>query len=290
MVTLADIPDFWKPRYGKYYEPLPDKDAYLARIGLAGETISLDRAGLDKLIWAQLTHVPFENIDLFDYDKPVDFGIVELYDKMVVRRRGGYCFELNSLFMALLEAVGFEVYPIGVRIMMGNETAFISAISHRASVVIIDGQRHFADVGFGDTSAAGGSICLDTKEKQTVRETVYAIEDRPYNNLAIIRYKADGTISPEFKFLPDPFPIVDFVPCNYHMARTGFHAKRIANLRTETGSKSIDGDIFRVTTNGERVETPIADAAEAYRLLVEEFGMTLSGPLKEAAFDPNFAF
>ncbi|MDR0458974.1 MAG: arylamine N-acetyltransferase [Coriobacteriales bacterium] len=288
MVIPAEMPEFFIPIYGKYYEPLPDTEAYLARIGLAGQTIDLNRAGLDKLIWANLCHVPFENIDLFDYDKPVDFGIADLFQKIVVQHRGGYCFELNSLFMALLEAVGFEVYPIGVRILMAGE-GFIPAIAHRASIVLLDGKRYFADVGFGNTSAAGGSICVDDDQPQEVHGQVYSVEDRPYHHKIILRHKAEGP-SPEFLFLPDPFPIVDFVAYNNQMSTTGFRAKRIANLRTEEGSLSIDGDILRRTIGSERIETPLADAAAAWQALTEQYGMQLTEPLKELAADPDARF
>ncbi|MCL2631574.1 MAG: arylamine N-acetyltransferase [Coriobacteriia bacterium] len=284
MVTLADIPEFLLPRYGKYYAPLPDLDAYLKRIGLEGEEIPLTREGLDKVIWAHLSSVPFENIDLFDYDLVVDFGIEELFDKVVTRHRGGYCFELNAIFMALLTALGFEVYPIGVRIVSGGE-AFIPAIAHRSSIIVIDDKRYFADVGFGMTSAAGGSICVDDTEEQQVRDTVFHVEDRPNNHKIIMRHKEEGPAT-EFLFIPDPFPAVDFVAYNYMMARTGFRNKRIANLRTEDGALSVDGNIFRKTINGERIETPIENAEEAMKILTEVYGMVLTEPLQELAETP----
>ena len=64
--------DFWARMYGKYFEPLPDKDAFLARIGLEGEDIPLTREGLDKVLWAFLCTVPFENLDLFDFSLDED--------------------------------------------------------------------------------------------------------------------------------------------------------------------------------------------------------------------------
>jgi len=285
MAIPDGMPEFFKPVYGKYYADLPDLDAFLARIGLAGQTVSLDREGLDKVIWAHLCSVPFENIDLYDYDIRVDFGIEELFDKIVLHHRGGYCFELNSLFLALLEALGFEAYAIGVRILMGGE-GFIPAIAHRASVVVIDGKRYFADVGFGKTSAAGGSVCIDEPGKQTVRDEVYSVEDRDYHHKIILRHK-DGEVRPVFLFLPDPFPIVDFVAYNTSMALTGFRGRRIANLRTENGAMSIDGDILRRTVGEEKIETPLPTAEDAWRILTEDLGMILDAPLKDEAINPD---
>ncbi|MDR2957596.1 MAG: arylamine N-acetyltransferase [Coriobacteriales bacterium] len=285
MVIPADIPEFFKPVYGKYYEPLPDKEAFLARIGLAGETIPLNREGLDRVIWAHLCSVPFENIDLYDYDINVDFGIAELFEKIVTRHRGGYCFELNSLFMSLLEAIGFDVYAIGVRIIMGKE-GFIPAIAHRASVVMLDGKRYFADVGLGKTNAAAGSICIDDDEKQQVKGDIYSVEDRPYHHKIILRHKEEGP-QPVFLFLPDPFPLVDFVAYNTSMALTGFRGRRIANLRSEHGALSIDGDVLRRTMGEDRIETPLPTSADAWRVLTEEYGMVLTEPLKDIAINPD---
>lgn len=284
MVTLADVPERMLPRYGKYFEPLPDLNAYLLRIGLGGQEIPLTRAGLDQVLWAHLCNVPFENIDLFDYDLNVDFGVEELFDKVVTRHRGGYCFELNAIFMALLRAIGFEAFPIGVRIVSGGEE-FTPAIAHRGTLVVIDGKRHYVDVGFGKTSAAAGSVCIDEEGPQQLRDGIFHVEDRPYNHKIIMRHKEEGP-APEFLFVPDPFPAVDFIAYNYMMARTGFRNKRIAQLRTDDGSISVDGAIFRQNVKGERIETPIEGPEDAMRILTETYGMVLTEPLKEIAEIP----
>ena len=277
--------DFFERMYGKYYETLTSeqKEAYLARIGLSGVEIPLTKEGLDTLQFAHLCAVPFENIDLFDYDLKVDFGIPEMYDKVVTRRRGGYCFELNSIYMALLEAVGFDVYPIGVRILMGGAiTKYTPAIAHRASIITIDGKRYFSDVGFGMTNAPGISICIDTGDEQDIQGEVYTVEDLPYNNKLILRHIEEGP-SNLFMFVPDPFGILDFTTYNSQTQIFGFKQKRIANLRTPNGAISVDGDIFRVTENKERTETPIPTPEDAMRVLTEEFGMILTEPLGEIA-------
>ena len=280
--------DFWTMMYGKYFKPLPDKDAYMNRLGLSNETIPLTREGLDKVLWAHLCNVPFENLDLFDYDRKVDFGIEEMFEKVVEKKRGGYCFELNSIFMALLDAIGFEVYPIGVRIFMGGSEANIPAIAHRASLIKIDGKRYYADVGFGMTSAPGHAICVDDYDKQDIRGTYFSVEDRPYNNKMIMQHRdnelsPDDTASPLFMFVPDPFQIVDFISYNTTIQATGFKQKRMVNLRTNEGSRSIDGAVFRQNINGTVTETPIASPEEALQILNENFKMALTDPLTEIA-------
>jgi len=274
--------DFWTRMYGKYFAPLPDKEAYLARIGLAGEKIPLTKAGLDRVLWAHLCNVPFENLDLFDYDRKVDFGIEEMFEKVVEKKRGGYCFELNSVFMALLSAIGFEVYPVGVRIFMGGDEQNTPAIAHRASIIVIDGKRYYADVGFGLTSAPGHAICVDDYDNQDIRGTMFSVEDRPFNHKMIMMHK-DGEKSALFMFIPDPAQIVDFVSFNTTIQATGFRQKRMVNLRTNEGSRSVDGGIFRQQINGVVTETPIPSAAAALKILNGEFGMQLTEPLSDIA-------
>ena len=270
--------EFFEEMYGKYFVKLPDKEAYLRRIGLGDVDIPLTKSGLDRLQFAHLCTVPFENLDLFDYDVKVDFGIEEMFDKVVARKRGGYCFELNAIYMALLEAVGFEVYPVGVRIIMDMEgLSFTPAISHRASIVTIGGKRYYSDVGFGLTGAPGISICIDDYGNQDILGDLYTVEDRPYNNKMILRHTDEGA-SGLFMFVPDPFNILDFIPYNTTIQAMGFRAKRMVNLRTPDGGMSIDGDIFRRIINGRRTETPLSSAGDAFRVLTEEFGITLTQP------------
>ena len=278
--------DMFRKRYAKYFEKLPDLDAYMSRIGLNGEKIPLTKAGLDKVLFAHLCNVPFENIDLFDYKKNVDFGIVELFDKVVTRRRGGYCFELNAIFMALLAELGFTVHPVGARIMMGGDESFLPAIAHRMTIVTIDGKRYVADVGFGMTNAPAASICIDDYDKQDISGETYTVEDRPYNNKMVIKHTADGPFN-MFMFVPDPIPVIDFVHINFGMSATGFRMKRMSNLRRPGGAISVDGDIFRVIKNGEHTETPIPSAEDATKILTEKFGMILDQPLGDIAVNPE---
>jgi len=280
--------DYFQELYSKYFAELPDKGAYLRRIGFDGEDIALTKECLDRLQFSHLCAVPFENLDIFDYGIKVDFGIEELFDKVVTRRRGGYCFELNSIYMALLEAIGFDVYPVGVRNIMGMDVPFTLPVAHRASIVTIGGKRYFTDVGFGFTSAPGISICIDDYDEQDIQGDVYTVEDRRFNNKMIIKHSEDGSTE-LFMFVPEPFNILDFIAYNTAIQGEGFTSKRMANLRKPGGSISVDGDIFRRTENGGRTETPLANAQDAFKILTDEFGMLLASPLSDIAVkSPSF--
>ena len=83
-----------------------DVRAYLERIGLEGSDTSLDLEFLKKVQYAHILTVPYENLDILN-DIPLSLDKQELFDKIVNRRRGGYCFEVNGLLSFMLMEIGF---------------------------------------------------------------------------------------------------------------------------------------------------------------------------------------
>ncbi len=120
--------------------------AYLARIGYAG-SLEPTAGCLGALHLAHVTSIPFENIDIH-IGRPIRLDLESLQDKLVRARRGGYCFENNSLFAAALEETGFAVTRLAARVHGGT-----GGRTHMVLRVEADGTSWLADVGFG-----GGSI------------------------------------------------------------------------------------------------------------------------------------
>ena len=253
--------------YSALMEPLPDAAAYLRRIGLDEQLPPPTRETLDRLIWAQLTHVPFENLDVYRNHACPDLAIPALFDKIVTRRRGGYCFELNALFYSLLQAIGFEVYPVACRIQYGFD--MIRPLSHRASIVSIEGQKYFADVGYGGPSAH----CAVPFNGEA--EGFFILTDEPITRLC--RHEPDGD-KLVMSFDDRRFEPVDFIPLNYQIAMAPgsyFQMLEIVNLTTKTGSKSINGDVYRCHHNGEVTERKLTTPEETDQVLKDEFGICL---------------
>lgn len=124
--------------------PFPVDD-FLKRLGLSGAP-SADENGLLQLHRAHCLSIPFENLDPF-LARPVPLDLPSLCGKVLEKRRGGYCFELNSLFLAALEAFGFRARPVLGRVFMGRPKG--GPRTHQASLVEIKGRTWLADVGFG---------------------------------------------------------------------------------------------------------------------------------------------
>lgn len=92
-----------------------DADAgkqYLGRIGYKGNTVP-DLPRLEWMMECHLQNVPFENLEIYEEGRVLSLDTEDLYRKIVLQGRSGYCFELNKLFYELLKAVGFQAYPLG---------------------------------------------------------------------------------------------------------------------------------------------------------------------------------
>jgi len=125
----------------------PDFDlpAYLARIGLK-EVPDADAEGLLTLQRAHRLSIPFENLDI-PLGRGISLDPEQVFDKLVRRRRGGYCFEQNGLFLAALHAIGFEARALLARVwLFATETP---PKTHQVLLVALNGEDWIADAGFG---------------------------------------------------------------------------------------------------------------------------------------------
>ena len=122
-----------------------DLDKYLERIGYAGprEPTAETLVGIHT---AHAVSIPFENLDIV-LGAGVKLDLASVFTKLVVSRRGGYCFEHNTLFAEVLSGLGFAVEILSARVRMGPPRP--TPRTHCLLRVTIDGAPWLADVGFG---------------------------------------------------------------------------------------------------------------------------------------------
>jgi N-hydroxyarylamine O-acetyltransferase len=149
-----------------------DVDRYLARIGYTGP-VDVSAATLAALQAAHMIAVPFENLHVFA-GVPVRTSLDWSLPKVVLQRRGGWCFELNGAFSSLLSALGFHVTPHSAQVWSADEQRLGPELDHLCLVVTVDGERWLVDVGFGDSSIT--PIRLDVEGEQTLVPRVGRIE------------------------------------------------------------------------------------------------------------------
>lgn len=124
----------------------------------------------------QLRHVStfaFESLStLLHAPVPIDLPSVE--QKVLFDGRGGYCYELNQMFLALLQELGFDARGITGRVVMGGPPDALTARTHRLSLVTLDGVRYISDVGFGGMVPTS-PLQLDTDATQATAHEPYRL-------------------------------------------------------------------------------------------------------------------
>lgn len=185
---------------------------YLRRVGLAQAPRSTWE-GLATLHWAQLLHIPFETLDVF-LKRPISLRRVDLFEKLVVRGRGGFCYELNLLFAAALRALGFRCDLIAGEVR-SDRGGFGPAFDHMAVVVRIDEQPWLADVGFGDGFER--PLSFDHRWHSQRRGSSFRIVSQ--HSRWLLETRAAGSLEPKpcYRFDTIPRRPEDYAEmCDYH--------------------------------------------------------------------------
>ena len=241
-----------------YQELSPQQvQGYLERLGWQGE-IRPDKACLDRLVYLHQCAVPFEDLDIVAVRLPVKLDRDALYDKIVVRKRGGFCFELNGLFVLLLRAVGFAARSCICRVA-ANRTE-LGALTHGAVLVTLDGRRYFCDVGLGGPMAPFAVEV--SEERQTVFGETYWIEPTYEGWYLQRRQGANPEGDPVVIFSPQAFLPQDFEPmCQYLTddPTRVFRLHRMVNQRTENGYRNLRDNTLIVRDGDQRQEITFTD-------------------------------
>lgn len=135
---------------------------------------------LETLRLLQLRHTgvfPFENLATIT-GAPVLIDLPSIEEKVLLGGRGGYCYELNNLFFALLLELGFDARAISGRVVMNQPEGSWTARTHRLSLVTIDDVRYISDVGFGGMVPTA-PLLLDTETEQATLTNLIALKSRP---------------------------------------------------------------------------------------------------------------
>lgn len=154
--------------------PAIDLDAYFRRIGYDGPRDN-SLATLRRLHELHPQSIPFENLDPL-LGRPVKLDLASLQDKLVHGGRGGYCFEHNSLFAAVLRALGFTLREATARVRWGVPDGVRTPRTHCLLFVDAEGDRYLSDVGFGG-NVLSGPLMLETRGAQATPHEPFRLVD-----------------------------------------------------------------------------------------------------------------
>lgn len=249
--------------------------AYLDRIGYAGP-LDPSPATLAGLQEAHLLAVPFENLDI-RRGVPIVLDPAAIEAKVVGRRRGGFCYELNGLFHGLLSALGFSVSMISARVYDAERGAFGPEFDHLAIVAEFPDGPRLADVGFGDFSLRPLRIIDDEIQRDPAGE--FRISRSGGGRRTVFRRTpGSGAFEPQYDFTAEPRRLPDFgAMCLHHQTSPDSHftRKSVCSMATPGGRVTLASDRLIETSGNRRTEIPLPDEAAREAALREKFGITL---------------
>ncbi|MBO0722891.1 MAG: arylamine N-acetyltransferase [Blastocatellia bacterium] len=247
--------------------------SYLDRIGYHG-SLAPTAEVLRELQVAHLSTVPFENLSIHARETIV-LADRALFEKIVTRRRGGFCYELNGLFAALLRALGFDVRMISAEVAH-SEGGFGPAFAHMALLVSLD-ERWLVDVGFGDSFRE--PLVIENRNEQKQGGRIYRIDASGTHLTLMWR---DERVSDEWKaqyrFTLQPYEYADYEEmCRYQQTSPASHFTqgRICTRATPDGRLTLSGMRLITTSHGNRQERLLHNEAEVVLVLREYFGIEI---------------
>ncbi|NVB77370.1 MAG: arylamine N-acetyltransferase [Kofleriaceae bacterium] len=251
-----------------------DLDAYFTRIGYAGST-EPSLATLNAISMAHVCAIPFENLDVLR-GVPIDLDPGALEQKLVHARRGGYCFEQNTLLLEVLGQLGFRAQPISARVRWGRTRDYTPARTHLFVRVELAEGSFLADVGVGSMSLTR-ALQLGEGEQATPHEPRRIIRE---NDRLYHQARLGDTWHDVNEFTLEEMPLIDRIVGNWYTSahpQSHFRSRLIAARATPDGGRITlaDRDLTQRARNGAATVTRIADHAELLAVLERQFGITL---------------
>ncbi|MBK5400358.1 arylamine N-acetyltransferase [Pseudomonas sp. TH39(2020)] len=243
---------------------------YLRRLGFDAPPAPT----LETLRQLQLRHTgafPFENLSTLS-GQPVLIDLPSIEQKVLYDGRGGYCYELNNLFLALLQALGFDACGISGRVVMGQPEGAWTARTHRLSLVTLDGVRYITDVGFGGMVPTA-PLMLDTPDEQLTPHEPYRIEQ--HEDGYTLRANVGGEWRAMYIFDLQRQEDIDYAVGNWYVSThpESSFARQLMVARTGEGwRRTLNNGSFAIHRIGSETERrQVTDVDELMGLLRSEF-------------------
>jgi len=248
-----------------------DLDAYFDRIGYSdGLTATL--ATLEQLLFAHATSIPFENLDIL-LGRPILLDVPSVEAKLVTARRGGYCFEQNTLLAAVLERLGFQVTRLQARVRAGS--THLRPRSHMLLRVDIGERPWLADVGFGADGLLGP---LPLAPGEPVRQFAWSYRLRQEGELRVLESLQGEAWQDLYAFtLEEAYPI-DYVVANHYTSthpNSPFVRGLVVQLPGPEVRWTLQNQRLSEIRPRERRETVIEGDAALLDMLARRFGLHL---------------
>jgi arylamine N-acetyltransferase len=251
---------------------------YFRRVSYDGPT-QPTRDVLAALVAAHNRSIPFENLDPLMGIPVVDLSADALVEKLVRRRRGGYCFEQNGVMAHVLAQLGFDVDVLGGRVVWMSDGDELPAQTHQALAVSVPGEdgRYLVDVGFGGQTLTS-PIRLEVGTVQQTRHEPYRI--REHGAGLVLESEIRGKWEALYLFDTRPFPKIDREVGSWYVStypKSGFVTGLSVALITDDARWNLRGRDLAIhgADGSERIR--FGSAADVVNALTDRFGIDVSG-------------
>lgn len=254
-----------------------DLNGYFDRINYGG-TARPTLEVLQDLMTAHTRTIPFENLDPLMGVAVDDLGPEALTDKLVRRRRGGYCYEQNGLLGHALADVGFRVRRLAGRVVwMAPPDAPLPAQTHTVLAVTFPGSEgpYLVDVGFGGQTLTS-PIRFQTGNVQETTHEPYRLDDR--GDGLVLQALVAGEWQPLYEFTTRTQPGIDLKVGSWFVSTnpsSHFVTSLMVALVTDDGRYNLAGRKLTVHREGGSDKTVLADAAAVVDTLRDRFGINI---------------
>jgi len=243
-------------------------EKYLQRLGYNGSiqpTIEL----LQVLQKRHLLNVPFENLDIH-YKVPIQLDLETIFEKVVIKKRGGFCYELNGIFYEMLRSIGFDVKMISARVFDQGQQIFSPEFDHLAIIAKIDSVDYLADAGFGEFAftplkVEPGTIQNDERGKFRI--------DRHDNSYYKVSKGVGEEWVPEYMFTLTKRDLSEFEDmCKYNQTSplSHFTQNKFCSLATEKGRITVTANKIKITVRDSVTEV-LLDSEEKFLEALETY-------------------
>jgi len=238
---------------------------------------------LQALHEAHLLAVPFENLSIH-YGQPIVLQEEALFNKIVYRRRGGFCYELNGLFAWLLRQLGFKVTLLSAGVANGVGS-YSPDFDHLTLLIHqLDGADWLADVGFGDSFRLPKRFEAELEQEEAdgrkyrLQREYDESEENTKREYWILQQFSDNKWESQYRFTLQPRTLTDFMEmCHYHQTspQSHFTQKRVCSLATPMGRITLSDLRLITTIHGKKEERVLQSEEEYLQALAEWFGVFL---------------
>ncbi|WLR50774.1 arylamine N-acetyltransferase [Bacillus tianshenii] len=242
---------------------------YLQRIGMG----SISEANYKNLHALQKSHmysIPFENLDVLN-GVPIIPNVEKIYEKVIKRKRGGFCYELNGLFHWLIVQLGYEASLVSATVQIDDDKW--SPVGSHASIIVYLDQPYLIDVGFGDSFRQPLPL---TGEEYTDVSGTYRVVKLEEESFELQKKDRNGWRT-QFRFTTEGKALYEFEEmCHYNQTSPDSHftRNRIVTIATNAGRITLSDDSLTITVREAKTKKSIQEA-EVKGLLREYFAIIL---------------